>query len=139
MTLQGNQKLRQRLQYYLGAIVGCFVGGWAADRIGRINGLFFAAMFALVGGALQAATQSADFILVARVVTGLGTGGKHWILCSDDISSNQSAPQLSPVSLLYSSRKSPAQNIVVASLDTSSSRTTSESQSPIGSTLVFPL
>ncbi|CAD0109655.1 unnamed protein product [Aureobasidium uvarum] len=60
--------------YYLGAIVGCFVGGWAADRIGRINGLFFAAIFALVGGALQAATQSADFILVARVVTGLGTG-----------------------------------------------------------------
>ncbi|KAG9757609.1 major facilitator superfamily transporter sugar, partial [Aureobasidium melanogenum] len=60
--------------YYLGAIVGCFVGGWAADRIGRINGLFWAAVFALIGGALQAATQSADFILVARVVTGLGTG-----------------------------------------------------------------
>jgi MFS family permease len=64
------------LQYYLGAIVGCFVGGWAADRIGRINGLFYAAIFALVGGALQAATQGSDFILVARVVTGLGTGGK---------------------------------------------------------------
>ncbi|PVH98168.1 general substrate transporter [Periconia macrospinosa] len=60
--------------YYLGAIVGCFIGGWAADRIGRINGLFFAAIFAIVGGALQAATQGADFILVARVVTGLGTG-----------------------------------------------------------------
>lgn len=28
----------------------------------------------MIGGALQAATQSADFILVARVVTGLGTG-----------------------------------------------------------------
>jgi MFS family permease len=50
------------------------VGGWAADRIGRINGLFYAAIFALVGGALQAATQGSDFILVARVVTGLGTG-----------------------------------------------------------------
>ncbi|KAM3065591.1 hypothetical protein ACMFMG_011301 [Clarireedia jacksonii] len=60
--------------YYLGAIIGCFLGGWAADRIGRINGLFFAAIFALVGGALQSATQSATFILVARVVTGLGTG-----------------------------------------------------------------
>lgn len=48
--------------YYLGALVGCFLGGWAADRIGRINGLFFAAIFALVGGALQAATQSADFV-----------------------------------------------------------------------------
>ena len=31
-------------------------------------------MFALVGGALQCATQSLDFIPVARVVTGLGTG-----------------------------------------------------------------
>ncbi|KAF2090031.1 major facilitator superfamily transporter sugar [Saccharata proteae CBS 121410] len=60
--------------YYLGAIVGCFVGGWLADRIGRINGLFIGAIFALIGGALQAATQSSDFILVARVVTGLGTG-----------------------------------------------------------------
>ncbi|KAH8786787.1 general substrate transporter [Hyaloscypha sp. PMI_1271] len=60
--------------YYLGAIVGAFVGGWIADRIGRINGVFLAAIFALVGGALQAATQSSDFILVSRVVTGLGTG-----------------------------------------------------------------
>lgn len=24
--------------YYMGCIVGCFAGGWAADRIGRING-----------------------------------------------------------------------------------------------------
>ena len=63
--------------YYLGCIVGCFVGGWAADRIGRINGLFLSAVFAVIGGALQAATQSADFIIVSRVVTGLGTGGKR--------------------------------------------------------------
>ena len=61
-------------QYYLGAIVGCFVGGWLADRIGRINGLFYASFFALIGGALQAATQSSNFIIVARVITGLGTG-----------------------------------------------------------------
>ena len=60
--------------YYLGAIVGAFVGGWVADRVGRINGVFLASIFALIGGALQAATQSSDFILVARVVTGLGTG-----------------------------------------------------------------
>ncbi|KAK0260194.1 hypothetical protein LTS09_005010 [Friedmanniomyces endolithicus] len=60
--------------YYLGALVGCFLGGWAADRIGRINGLFCAAIFALIGGALQAATQSATFILLARTLTGIGTG-----------------------------------------------------------------
>lgn len=70
-----NDMLTISTQYYLGAIVGCFVGGWAADRIGRVNGLFYGSLFALVGGALQAATQSATFILVARVVTGLGTGG----------------------------------------------------------------
>jgi len=62
------------MQYYLGAIVGCFLGGRAADRIGRINGLFFAAIFALIGGAFQAVTQSVSLILVAHVVTGLRTG-----------------------------------------------------------------
>ncbi|KAG9204364.1 hypothetical protein G6514_001438 [Epicoccum nigrum] len=60
--------------YYLGCILGCFAGGWLADRIGRINGLWIGSIFALVGGALQAATQSSDFILVARVITRLGTG-----------------------------------------------------------------
>jgi len=77
LSEQEEQKLIEFPQYYLGAIVGCFVGGSAADRIGRINGLFFGSMFAVVGGALQAATQSANFILVARVITGLGTGGKQ--------------------------------------------------------------
>ena len=60
--------------YYLGAIIGCFGGGWVADRIGRINETFYASLFALVGGALQSATQSAAMILVFRVITGLGTG-----------------------------------------------------------------
>ncbi|KAJ9224151.1 hypothetical protein DTO207G8_7197 [Paecilomyces variotii] len=60
--------------YYLGCIFGCFAGGWLADRIGRINGLFIGSIFALIGGALQAAIQSSDFMLVARVVTGVGTG-----------------------------------------------------------------
>ena len=72
--------------YYLGAIVGCFVGGWLADRIGRINGTLIGSLFALLGGALQSATQSSDFILVARVVTGLGTGALTGIIpvyCSE--------------------------------------------------------
>jgi MFS family permease len=67
--------------YYLGAIFGCFAGGWLADRIGRINGLLIGSVFALVGGALQAAAQSSDFILVARVVTGIGTGGVYCNSC----------------------------------------------------------
>jgi MFS family permease len=58
-------------------MVGCFIGGWAADTIGRINGIFYAAIVALVGGILQASSQGAAMIIVARVVTGLGTGGKY--------------------------------------------------------------
>jgi hypothetical protein len=69
--------LSDRYQYYLGCMVGCFVGGWAADSIGRINGIFYAAIVALVGGVLQAASQGADMIIVARVITGLGTGGEY--------------------------------------------------------------
>ncbi|KAL2819037.1 hypothetical protein BDW59DRAFT_181731 [Aspergillus cavernicola] len=60
--------------YYLGCIFGCFAGSWLADRIGWINGLFIGSIFAVVGGALQAAIQSSDFMLVARAVTGIGTG-----------------------------------------------------------------
>lgn len=58
---------------------GCFVGGWAADSVGRVNGIFYSAIMALVGGTLQAAAQSSDFMIVARVVTGLGTGGKSQV------------------------------------------------------------
>ncbi|EKV16402.1 hypothetical protein PDIG_08020 [Penicillium digitatum PHI26] len=68
--------------YYLGAIFGCFAGGWLADRVGRINGLLAGSSFALIGGALQAAAQDSNFMLCARVVTGIGTGGisiAYWI------------------------------------------------------------
>ena len=59
---------------------------WITCRFGRINGTLVGALFALVGGALQAATQSSSFILVARVVTGLGTGALTGIVpvyCSE--------------------------------------------------------
>jgi MFS family permease len=65
--------------YYMGAIFGCFAGGWLADRVGRINGLLAGALFALVGGALQSAAQNSDFMICARVVTGIGTGGELFI------------------------------------------------------------
>jgi MFS family permease len=66
--------------YYLGAIFGCFAGGWLADRVGRINGLLMGALFALVGGGLQAAAQNSNFMICARVITGIGTGGEF--VCS---------------------------------------------------------
>lgn len=61
--------------YYLGAIFGCFAGGYLADRSGRINGMLVGAIFALVGGALQSAAQNSNFMICARFLTGIGTGG----------------------------------------------------------------
>ncbi|QSZ33915.1 hypothetical protein DSL72_005489 [Monilinia vaccinii-corymbosi] len=61
--------------YYLGAIFGAFLFGHLADHIGRINSTFSATILALVGGALQAAAQNAGWIMGARVITGMGTGG----------------------------------------------------------------
>ncbi|KAJ5495893.1 hypothetical protein N7539_001009 [Penicillium diatomitis] len=60
--------------YYLGAIFGCFAGGWLADHIGRINGLLIGFLFAMGGGAFQAAAQNSNFFICARVFTGIGTG-----------------------------------------------------------------
>ncbi|KAJ5105715.1 hypothetical protein NUU61_003062 [Penicillium alfredii] len=77
--------------YYLGAIFGCFAGGWLADRIGRINGLLIGSLFALVGGALQSAIQNSNFMICARVVTGIGTGaltGITPVLVSETSSAN---------------------------------------------------
>lgn len=54
-----------------------------SDRCGKcpflltrvfLSSLFIGTLFSMIGGALQAAAQSSDFILVARVVTGIGTG-----------------------------------------------------------------
>lgn len=61
--------------YYLGSILGAFLLGHLGDHIGRINATFLSATFALVGGALQAASQNMAWIMGARVVTGMGTGG----------------------------------------------------------------
>ncbi|KGO58878.1 Major facilitator superfamily domain, general substrate transporter [Penicillium expansum] len=77
--------------YYLGAIFGCFAGGWLADRVGRINGLLAGSTFALIGGALQAAAQDSNFMLCARVITGIGTGaltGITPVLVSETASAN---------------------------------------------------
>jgi hypothetical protein len=48
------------------------------DCIGRINRV--SAMFAMLGAALQVATQSSNFILVACIIAGLGTGALMGII-----------------------------------------------------------
>lgn len=59
----------------LGLVVGAFLGGWIADRIGRKPVLVVSvAAFGLFSVA-TALTHSYDTLLLARLATGLGFGG----------------------------------------------------------------
>lgn len=60
--------------YYFGAMFGCFIGGRFGDKYGRKKAVVIGSIFTLIGGALQAGSQSAAMSLVARVVAGLGIG-----------------------------------------------------------------
>lgn len=60
--------------YYLGTLVGCLVGGWVGDRIGRIKTIAFGAAWAILGAALQCSAQNHIWMICARLVNGWGTG-----------------------------------------------------------------
>jgi MFS family permease len=60
--------------YYFGAMFGCFIGGWYGDRFGRKKAVAVGSVLALIGGVLQAASQSSNMTICARVVCGLGIG-----------------------------------------------------------------
>ena len=61
--------------YYLGSIFGALGGGALSDRIGRNYALIIAGLWGLLGQSLQAAAQNANWMLCARVLAGIGTGG----------------------------------------------------------------
>jgi MFS family permease len=73
--------------YYFGAMFGCFIGGRFGDAFGRKKAVIVGSIFTLIGGALQAGSQSAAMTLVARVICGLGIGfiNSVCLQCSNDI------------------------------------------------------
>ncbi|KAF8537071.1 putative MFS monosaccharide transporter [Trichophaea hybrida] len=60
--------------YYFGTLIGCFLGGWAGDKYGRIKGIAFGAAFAIIGAGLQCSALNVSWMLIARIVNGVGTG-----------------------------------------------------------------
>ena len=62
---------------WIGAIVGCLALAKVPDYIGRKPSLFYAAIVAVIGGALQAAAQNIAMFLVARFILGIGIGGTY--------------------------------------------------------------
>ncbi|BGP00488.1 hypothetical protein NBRC10513v2_006292 [Rhodotorula toruloides] len=60
--------------YYLGTLIGCLVGGWIGDKLGRKKTIWIGALWILVGAPLQAAAQNVAWMVMARIITGVGTG-----------------------------------------------------------------
>ncbi|KAI5357913.1 putative major facilitator, sugar transporter, major facilitator superfamily [Septoria linicola] len=68
--------------YYFGAIWGCLLGGWVADRMGRRKGVAMGAVLSLLGAALMAGSVNSDMMIIARIVAGLGIGFVNSIIPS---------------------------------------------------------
>lgn len=60
--------------YYLGTLIGCLLGGWIGDKLGRKKTIYVGCAWIFVGAPLQAAAQNFEWMIVARVITGCGTG-----------------------------------------------------------------
>ncbi|CAI7665180.1 unnamed protein product [Penicillium crustosum] len=60
--------------YYLGTLVGCFMGGYVSDRFGRIMSLAFGAAWGILGAALQCTAMNPEWMIISRLINGIGTG-----------------------------------------------------------------
>jgi MFS family permease len=59
----------------LGAFVGAMNQGWIADKISRKWSILVAAVFFLVGSAIQTGATSFRMLIAGRFIGGLGVGG----------------------------------------------------------------
>ncbi|KAH8159780.1 hypothetical protein CIB48_g8477 [Xylaria polymorpha] len=60
--------------YYIGTLVGCLLGGWIGDRLGRIKTIALGTAWAIFGASLQSSAQNHNWMIGARAVNGVGTG-----------------------------------------------------------------
>ncbi|KAJ5349146.1 uncharacterized protein N7506_002399 [Penicillium brevicompactum] len=52
--------------YYLGTLVGCFMGGYTSDRFGRINSLASGAAWGILGAVLQCTAMNPTWMIDSR-------------------------------------------------------------------------
>ena len=72
--------------YYLGTLLGCLLGGWMGDKMGRITTIALGAAWGVIGACLQTTAQNATWMICARLVNGFGTGILNaivpvWVSC----------------------------------------------------------
>jgi putative MFS transporter len=67
---------------FMGQIVGAFIFGWLADRIGRVRAMQYSIMIYAVMALACAFSWSYTSLLVCRIVQGVGIGGEVPIAAS---------------------------------------------------------
>ena len=60
--------------YNLGAFTGTIINFFLGEKLGRRKSMWFAMTWIIIGAILQASSYSVAQIMVARFVTGIGTG-----------------------------------------------------------------
>ncbi|KEQ72815.1 hexose carrier protein [Aureobasidium namibiae CBS 147.97] len=60
--------------YNLGAFSGCIVAFFVGEKLGRRKSMWLAMIFIIIGAILQTTSYGVPQILVARYITGIGTG-----------------------------------------------------------------
>lgn len=60
--------------FFAGGTLGCLLGGWLGDKLGRVNGFRAAATVGIIGAAIQTGATNQAMWLVGRVITGLAAG-----------------------------------------------------------------
>lgn len=52
--------------YYLGTLLGCMVGGWIGEKIGRIKVMALGCVWAILGASLQTSAMNADWMICGK-------------------------------------------------------------------------
>lgn len=60
--------------YEIGCLTAALSTIWLGDKFGRLKMVFSGCVIMLVGGALQAGSSGVPFLIVARIISGLGNG-----------------------------------------------------------------
>ena len=91
LALPGEADWLKTSVYYLGCLVGCMLGGWIAEKVGRIKVIALGAIWGVFGASLQCSAQNSDWMIcgkdcqvkrcehsaerqTARLINGIGTG-----------------------------------------------------------------
>ncbi|KAF3986486.1 hypothetical protein FT663_04864 [Candidozyma haemuli var. vulneris] len=60
--------------YAVGCLVGALATMYIGDKFGRVKMIFWGCVIIVIGGILQAAATNTDFLVTARVISGVGNG-----------------------------------------------------------------